>query len=220
MLKLHHLDRSPFGWKVRLVLAEKNIPHHLIVPDNKSEDPSFHKLNPYRLTPVLELMDGRTIYESTVINEYLEEVYGSPAMLPRDPYDRARLRMLEDTTDQYLYTALRELRMAQFEYAPPYLIRKHADEVNHKQLETARARVHQQLARLEAELAERAFFGGDMFSLADVGLVPPLTATLPLLSILPDARYPGLAAWTARVVSRPSYKASAPKVPLRIRDEG
>ncbi|HEX4822999.1 MAG TPA: glutathione S-transferase family protein [Candidatus Polarisedimenticolaceae bacterium] len=218
MLKLHHLDRSPFGWKVRMVLAEKDVPHELVIPDNKTEDPAFAKLNPYKLTPVLELPDGRSLYESTVINEYLEEAFPQPPMLPKDPYERARIRMLEDTTDQYLYTALRELRAAQFEYAPPYLVRKKPDEIDHKALEGAKAKVHQHLARLEAELSGRNYFGGDIFSLADAGLVPPLTASLPLLSILPDDRYPALRAWALRVNARPSVRASAPKVPLRIRD--
>jgi len=218
MLKLHHLDRSPFGWKVRTVLAEKEVPHQLVIPDNKSEDPAFAKLNPYRLTPVLELPDGRSIYESTVINEYLEEAFPSPAMLPKDPYERARVRMLEDTTDQYLYAALRELRAAQFEYAPPFLVRKKADEIDHKGLEAAKVKVHQHLARLEAELQGRSYFGGDIFSLADAGLVPPLIASLPLYTILPDDRYPAIRAWVDRVSARPSVSASAPKVPLRIRD--
>ena len=106
--------KAPFGWKVRIVLAEKKVPHEVLVPENKSESVAFGKLNPFRLTPVLELEDGRTIYESTVINEYLEEAYPTPAMLPRDPYERARIRMLEDTTDQYLYPVIRDLRSAQF----------------------------------------------------------------------------------------------------------
>jgi glutathione S-transferase len=220
MLKLHHLDRSPFGWKVRIVLQEKDVPHQLVIPDNKSEDPGFAKLNPYRLTPVLELPDGRTIYESTVINEYLEEAYPSPAMLPKDPYERARVRMIEDTTDQYLYAALRELRGSQFEYAPPYLVRKKADEIDHKALEAARTKVHQHLARLEAELSGRIFFGGEMFSLADAGLVPPVTGSLSLLSILPDDPYPAIAAWSARIKARPSCITSAPKVPMTIREQG
>ena len=57
-----------------------------------------------------------------------------------------------------------------------------------------------------------------MFSLADVALAPPLTASLKLLGVLPDKRYPLIAAWSARVVERSSYIASAPKEPLRIRD--
>lgn len=218
MLKLHHLDRSPFGWKVRMVLAEKRVPHTVVIPENKSEDPAFLRLNPYRLTPVLELPDGRTIFESTVINEYLEEAYPTPAMLPKDPYERARVRMIEDTTDQYLYAAIREFRMAQFEYAPPFLIRKKADEVDHKLLEAGRAKIHEHLARLESELTGRPFFGGAALSLADVGLVPVLTGSLPLLGVLPDTRYPLIAAWSARVAALPSYAASAPANPLRIRD--
>jgi glutathione S-transferase len=218
MLKLHHLDRSPFGWKVRIVLEEKSVPYRLVVPENKSEDPAFLKLNPFRLTPVLELETGATIYESTVINEYLEDAFPEPAMLPKDPYERARIRMIEDTTDQYLYAALRDFRMSQFEYAPPFLVRKRADEVDHKLLESSRMKVHEHLTRLESDLAGRTYFGGSMFSLADAGLVAPLTASLKLLGVLPDKRYPLIAAWSSRVVERSSYAASAPKEPLRIRD--
>jgi glutathione S-transferase len=218
MLKLHHLDRSPFGWKVRIVLEEKKAAYTLVIPENKSENPAFLKLNPFRLTPVLELEDGATIYESTVINEYLEERFPEPAMLPKDPYERARIRMIEDTTDQYLYVALREFRMAQFDYAPPFLVRKKADEVDHKLLEASRVKLHEHLTRLEAELAGRSYFGGSTFSLADACLAPPLTASLKLLGVLPDKRYPLIAAWSARIVERSSYIASAPKEPLRIRD--
>lgn len=201
-----------------MVLEEKGVPYTLVIPEKKAEDPAFAKLNPFRLTPVLELPDGSTIYESTVINEYLEDAYPEPAMLPDDPYDRARVRMIEDTTDQYLYVALRDFRMAQFEYAPPFLVRKKPDEVDHKLLETSRVKVHEHLTRLESELAGRKYFGGVMFSLADVALAPPLTASLKLLGVLPDKRYPLIAAWTARIVERASYIASAPKEPLRIRD--
>jgi glutathione S-transferase len=66
----------------------------------------FARLNPFRLTPILQLEDGRTICESTAINEYLEETHPNPPMLPKDPYERARIRMLEDSTDLYLYRAL------------------------------------------------------------------------------------------------------------------
>lgn len=218
MLKLWHLDRSPFGWKVRMVLAEKGVPHEVVIPENKADDPAFGKLNPFRLTPVLELEGGRAIYESTVINEYLEDAYPDPPMLPKDPWERARVRLLEDTTDQYLYATSREFRASQFEYAPPFLIRKPADQIDHALLETSRAKLHEHLARLESELAGRAYFGGAMFSLADVALAPALTASLRLLGVLPDARYPLIAAWSARVVERKSYIVSAPKEPLRIKD--
>ena len=219
MLKLHNFDRSPFGWKVRMVLAEKHVPYRTEVPENKSESPAFGKLNPFRLTPVLELEDGRTVFESTVINEYLEEAYPNPAMLPRDPYERARLRMLEDTTDQYFNQALRDFRTAQYEYAPPFLIPKKAEQVDHKLVEESKKKIHEHLSRLEKEITGRTWFGGEVFSLADVALAAPLTGSLPLVGLLPDPKYPNLAAWSRRMVERPSYIASAPKEPMKIKKD-
>jgi glutathione S-transferase len=216
MLKLHHFDRSPFSWKVRMVLAEKNVPYETVVPENKAESAEFARLNPLRLTPVLELPDGRTIYESTIVNEYLEEAHPRPAMLPKDPYERARVRILEDTADQYLYPAHGSLRKALYEYAPPFLIPKKPAEIDEKQVAEARAKLHSVLALFEKAIEGRTWFGGDMLSLADAGLVPAITGSLPLIAVLPDARYPGLEAWTRRVKERPSYRESAPKQPLTI----
>jgi len=216
MLKLHNFDRSPFGWKTRVVLAEKKVPYAVVVPENKSQDPAFGRLNPFRLTPVLELDEKRVLYESSVINEFLEEAYPEPPMLPKDPYDRARVRMIEDTTDQYFLPAIRDLRETQFDYQPPLLVRKEG--IDPKAVEKASARVHEHLARLEGELSGRTWFGGEIFSLADAALVPALMGSLPLLGLLPDSRYPNLEAWRKRVEGRPSFAASKPKEPLRIRD--
>jgi len=218
MLKLHNFDRSPFGWKTRIVLGEKKVPYELLVPENKAESATFGKLNPFRLTPVLELEDGRTIYESTIIDEYLEEAYPVPAMLPRDAYERARVRMLEDTADQYFYPAIRSVAMSQFEYAPPHLLRRKPDQVDHKLLEESLVKVHEHLARLERELSGRTWFGGDVFSLADAALAPPLTGNLKLLRILPDPKYPNIAAWSRRIAERPSCLASAPKEPFTVKE--
>jgi glutathione S-transferase len=218
MLKLYNFDRSPYGVKVRIALAEKNVPYEGIVPQNKNEDPEFAKLNPLRLTPVLVLEDNRVLYESTIINEYLEEAWPKPAMLPRDPYERARLRLIEDVSDQHLYPAIRSLTLAQYEFRPPVLIRKPADQVDHKAIEENTHKVHQHLARLEAELAGRTWFGGDLFSLADAALAAAMTLSLPLLGILPDAKYPAIGAWVKRIAGRPSYRAGAPKEPARIQE--
>ena len=216
MLKLYDLDRSPFCWKVRLVLAEKGIPHEVITPQDKATDPIFERLNPFRLTPVLQLADGRTIYESTVICEYLEDSYRDPAMLPHDPFERARLRMIEDTTDQYLYPAVRGYAMSQYAYEPPVLRRKPEAEVDEKLRDDSKAKIEKHLAYLEEMLGERRWFGGDMFSLADCALAPSLSASLRLHGFLPDARWPKLSSWIARVADRSSFVRTAPKVPLRI----
>jgi len=218
MLKLYAFDRSPFGWKVRLVLAEKKVPYEMIVPENKNEDPAFARLNPFRKTPVLVLEDGRTLYESTLINEYLEETHPQPAMLPKDAYERARVRMVEDTFDQYFYPTIREFTNSQFDYQPPIYHRKKADQVDHKLLEESRIKVHEHLQRLEGELKARPWFGGETFSLADAALVPALTGNLRILGVLPDKKYPKLADWSERVSARPSYKAAMPKVMFSIQE--
>ena len=74
------------------------------------------------------------------------------------------------------------------------------------------------LARLEEELKGKTWFGGDVFSLADATLAPTLTMSLKLHGILPDAKYPNIAAWTERISARPSYKATIPKEPLTIKE--
>lgn len=220
MLTLYNFDGSPFGWKTRIVLAEKKVPYETVVPQNKAEDPAFARLNPMGLTPVLVLEDGRSIYESTVIDEYLEEAYPDPLMLPHDPYERARVRMLEDTTDQYFYATLRDFRMSQYEfvYSPPHLIRKSVEQTDHKLLESSRTLLHVHLARLEAELKGRTWFGREIFSLADAALVAPLTLFLKVMGVFPDPKYPNIASWSRRIAERPSCIAAAPKVPLTLKE--
>ena len=216
MLKLHDLDRSPFCWKVRLVLAEKGIPHEVVTPADKAGDPAFERLNPFRMTPVLQLSDGRSIYESTVICEYLEDAYPDPAMLPHDPFERARLRMIEDTADQYLYPAVRGWVTSQYTYEPPLLRRKPAADVDQKLREESRAKIEKHLGYLEEQLGDRRWFGGDLFSLADCALAAPLTGAMRLHEFLPDERWPRLGAWVSRVAERSSFLRTAPKQPTAI----
>ena len=220
MPKLYHFDRSPFGWKARLVLAEKNVPYEGIVPENKAEDPAFAKLNPFKLTPVLVLDDGRALFESTVICEYLNEAYPEPPLLPKDPVERARVRLIEDTTDQYLYTAVRGVRAALYEWVPPHLVPKPESEVDQDALAKARVTLGEHLAWLEGQLGQGPWFGGAMFSLADTALAPVLASSLTLLGVLPDAKYPGLSSWIGRIKERPSFVASSPAVPLTIKASG
>ena len=216
MMKLYNFDRSPFGWKVRIVLAEKNVPYEGIVPQNKNEDPAFARLNPLRLTPVLQIEDGRTVYESTIIGEYLEDAHPKPAMLPRDPYERARVRLIEDVADQYLYPAIRKFTNAQYDYQPPVLTRKKADQIDRRAVEEAGIAIREQLARLEQEVATRPWFGGEVFSLADAALVPALTVSLTLHGFLPDPKFPHIAAWAKRAGDRASVRSTTPKEPTRI----
>src|SRR5215813_6507220 len=101
MLKLYDYRDCPFSQKVRVVLAEKDLEFERVNVDlGKSEQrtPEFLRLNPYGKVPVL-VDDDEVVYDSTVINEYLEEEYPLPRLMPEDSQTRARVRLLEDYCD-------------------------------------------------------------------------------------------------------------------------
>jgi len=81
--------------KVRLVLNEKGLPWDGKILDLRRGDqfdPEYRKLNPNSVVPTL-VHDGRVVVESTVIIEYLDEAFPSPALMSGDPYQRAVARL-------------------------------------------------------------------------------------------------------------------------------
>ncbi len=94
MMTLHHGWRSSASRRVRLCLAEKGLAYESRIIDMVKGDqhtPEYLALNPNGVVPTL-VHDGRVLYESSVIAEYLEECFPTPAYLPADPYTRAELR--------------------------------------------------------------------------------------------------------------------------------
>lgn len=95
MLDLHHLPNSICSQKVRLALAEKDLRwtgHVVDLGSFAHLDPAYLALNPNGVVPTL-VHDGAPIIESTVICEYLDEVFPEPALSPPDPLNRARMRV-------------------------------------------------------------------------------------------------------------------------------
>src|SRR5262249_10123911 len=115
MLTLYNLPSSPYCWKVRICLAEKKLEYRTETPADREKDP-FKSLTPVGKMPVLVLEDGTPIFESTIINEYLQERYPRPPLMPNDPADRARARMFEDFCDLYLAPALRLVFTANYRF--------------------------------------------------------------------------------------------------------
>jgi glutathione S-transferase len=173
MLKLYDYPQCPFGQKTRIVLAEKQLDYEMIFVDlrkNEQHAPEFLALNPFHKVPVLvdeEDGDARTvIYDSTVINEYLEDEYPEPPLLPQgDSAGRARVRLLEDYADNAFTLS-----------AGTYLI-EHAKQVAERdpeRLRRAKEEVDKTFLLLERELgAGKEFLAGD-FSLADAAFAPRL----------------------------------------------
>ncbi len=92
MLELYHNNISVCAQKVRVVLAEKNLPwtsHHLSLAKGDQLTAEFKKLNPRGVVPVL-VHDGNVIVESSVICAYLDETFPSPSLMPMNPVERAQ----------------------------------------------------------------------------------------------------------------------------------
>jgi glutathione S-transferase len=93
MLKLCGFHLSNYHNKVRLALLEKGLPFEED-PCSPSQKDEWLARSPMGKVPILELDGGRRIAESEVILEYLEEAYPQKPLLPKDPYERAKVREL------------------------------------------------------------------------------------------------------------------------------
>lgn len=94
-MKLHGYFRSSAAWRVRIALNLKHVTvehvsHHL--RHGEQRDPAYLVLNPQGLVPTLELDDGTALTQSLAIIEWLDETRPAPALLPKDPLERARVR--------------------------------------------------------------------------------------------------------------------------------
>src|SRR6267378_7226953 len=103
MIKLYDFLPCPFGQKVRIVLAEKGLSYELVQIDftqGEQRKPDFLRLNPFGRVPVL-IDEDITVYDSTIIAEYLEDEYPEPPLLPAIGSSalRARARTWEDFAD-------------------------------------------------------------------------------------------------------------------------
>lgn len=108
-LTLYDAARCPYCARVRIVLAEKDVPFDAVEIDLSNRPAWLYEKNPLGKVPVLE-DDGWVLPESAVIMEFLEERYPEPALLPADPADRAAVRLLVHRFDKALgndYYALR-----------------------------------------------------------------------------------------------------------------
>ncbi len=186
-MKLFTFATSPYARKVRMMLELKKIdfePVERCYSLDRKED--LRVASARAEVPTLVLDDGRTIADSTIICEYLEDAFPNPAMFPADPYERARMRMIEDLCDRTFDAVSYGFWIA--------TARKDAPE-SAAMIDAARDEFSQLLARLEREIGEREFFCGAM-SVADLAAIcyVPSAGAMRISMKL----YPRLAAWTLR----------------------
>jgi glutathione S-transferase len=182
MLTLIDAPRCPYCARVRIVLAEKELVHEVVVIDLEDRPAWLYELNPAGKVPVIH-EDGWALPESAVINEYFEERCPEPPLLPSDPGARAAARLLifrhNDFSRPY-YALRRERPGAELEFA-------------------------EALASLDATLAQVPHLTGSAFGLADVAYVPWVIRARDLLGVS-LAPYAHVDTWLARLAERPSVR--------------
>lgn len=232
MIELWHEWNSVHSFRVRVVLEEKALPW----TDRRVEllkfehlRPDYLRLNPNGVVPTL-VHDGRTILESSVICQYLDESFAEPALLPREPYGRARARAWLKYFDDVVHP---EVRRASFQllYKPIILalapaelaarLASHPDpgrvlafregaagEVDFAMLREALGRFAQIVRRIDAALDDAPWLTGMTFGLADAAMAAFVERIDHLgLSRLWEPHLRGLA-WQRRVLGRPSVVRS------------
>ncbi len=155
MMNLYSGTVCPFSHRCRIVLYEKGMDFQVIDVDmfNKPEDLAV--INPHNRVPVLVERD-LVLFEPNIINEYIDERFPHPQLMPADPIMRARARQL-------LLGMEREI----FSFIEPI-------EKNYKTADRARQEIRDRLTEIIPIFSKQKFMLGDEFSMLDVAIAPLL----------------------------------------------
>jgi ganglioside-induced differentiation-associated protein 1 len=235
MIELYHHGSSVCAAKVRFALGEKKLKwesHYLDILKGDQFAPPYLKLNPKAVVPTL-VHDGLVVVESTVINEYLDEVFANAALKPPTASARAEMRVWTKAVDEALHPACAEITFAS---CHRHIVRRLPDDkfqefLNSTPLNSVTSGWHWRkkeivihgfdapgigetfrrydgyLGRMENTLAGRPWLAGESFSLADIA-VTPYVNRLEMLGMAPmwERARPRVTGWFKRIKSRPAFK--------------
>lgn len=233
MIELYHALTSTCSQKVRYCLAEKGlawIDRHVDILSDSHLTEEYLALNPLGVVPTL-MHDGRPVTESSVICEYLDEVFPNPPKRPRDAYQRAKMRawmaffseiptafirvvtlhMLSKTIQS---AVSEESYIANTEKRPvrKYVFRKMGREgFPPEEIKSAFDGLRQTVELVDAELEGRDWITGNAFSLADIVLLPAIDRLDDLGLSAVWTGLPRFSQWWERVKERPAYAEAYPR---------
>lgn len=186
MMKLYSGSVDPFSHRCRIVLFEKGMDFEVIDVDlaNKTEDLAV--LNPYGSVPVLVERD-LVLSEANIINEYIDERFPHPQLMPADPVMRARARL-------FLYNFEKDL----FSHIPDL------ESTNEQTAEKARKTVRDNLTQIVPIFSHQSYLLGDEYSMLDVAVTPLLWRLEHYGIQMPNQAAP-LLKYAERLFSRPLY---------------
>ena len=235
-LILYDAAGVPSPRRVKICLFEKGLPFkikwlNLGLMDQKN--PSYLKLNPTGMVPTL-LHDGRAIYEFNVINEYLDAVFPTPALVPKDAYGQAQMRMWFAFENDFakpfrdaVYETMGKERLQSTGITPEKL----RDEISKRTTNEVYVRfatkvltapkdealvadrqqlLMEKMSLMDSRLSDgRPWLCGEHFTLADIALGPRVDM-FPIVGVADlYQRFPNIGKFMDRLKARPSWAASA-----------
>jgi len=232
MIVLYHGWRSSASRRVRLCLAEKGLPYESRLVDmvkGEQHSAEYLAMNPNGVVPTL-IHDGRVLYESSVVAEYLDEVFPDPPILPADPYAKAVMRNFVRWIDenslpklivfnwsqsmQPVASSWSEAELAERLSRVPSASRREAwtrvarSPYTEAEKNEAMAGLVVLLDKMEDMLAQvgpHEWLLGEQFSLADIAAIP-FVMRISELNAPAIAQHAGVARWWERVRQRESFK--------------
>ena len=200
MITLYHYPLSPHCRKVRLSLAEKKLEVQLVEEPYWQKPAELMRRNPAGKVPVLKI-DGEVMSESGAICEYLEETRPDPALMPKDPKERAEVRRLvgwfDDGFDREVTSKLVGERLNRKVFGQGY--------PDSKRVKAGSARRRYHLEYLSWLLDRRRWLAGDRMTLADFAGAAHVSC-LDYISDVPWQDFPLVHDWYAKVKSRPAFR--------------
>ncbi len=196
-MKLFITPNSPYARKVRVVLAEKRIDCELVEVVLSAPDCPVNEFNPLGKVPTLLLDDGTALYDSSVINDYLDKKTPVAHLIPQAK--RIEVKRWEALADGVCDAAVAIMLEGRREVQDVGVI------------ERQQFKVDRGLTQLAKDLGEARFCVGNALSLADIALC----CTLAYIDMrVPQtnwrAKYPNLVALFEQVTKRPSFTGSLP----------
>ncbi len=230
MLELYHHPISTCSQKVRLALAEKQLDwesRYVALEREEHLQDWYLRINPNGVVPAL-VHDGQAIVDSSVINEYLDDVFPDHPVRPADPVDRARMRAWRQYIDEVPTTAIRypsfnrffvqsfrdlspddfEKRAAKRPLRKDFYRRMGQEGFSEADIRVSLDRLRATLERMETSLDSGPWLVGDMYTLADVSITPTVVRMEDLGLAHMWSDLPGVTDWYARVRRRPSFETA------------
>jgi len=201
IMTLYAGTTDPQSHRTRIVLHEKDVECQVVEVDVRKKPREIGELNPYNTVPTMVDRD-LVLYDSHIINEYLDERLPHPPLMPVDPVSRAKARLMLMRFDRDWYNLLPDLTGS-----------------DKKRMQNARNTLRDGLTVISPVFKEQAFILGAEFSLVDCALAPILWR-LPLYGIeLPRQAKPILD-YAERLFARKSFKLSLTDAEHDMRPRG